>query len=213
MGLHSSMVVSNIFYVHPYLGKWSYLTIAYFSDELVQPPTGHDFCGSIPWMLVRQPATNCGSEAPAVIGKGVSIIVPLWRPRTKTMVWTLYNRCNSVEWWSSICVGYFDPNPTKEPKCWNLSPSWNLSKGPFWKINQMWVDIQSSHGWYGCLYFVLKHQSIRCPVGGIRTCWSFQDTCGQSGGSQGVFFTASPWPAVDKKKMAANLLMLQKSGE
>ena len=40
--LHSSMVVSNIFYVHPYLGKWSYLTIAYFSDELVQPPTGHD---------------------------------------------------------------------------------------------------------------------------------------------------------------------------
>ena len=32
-------MVSNIFYFHPYLGKISNLTCAYFSDGLVQPPT------------------------------------------------------------------------------------------------------------------------------------------------------------------------------
>ena len=164
-------------------------------------------------MLVRQPATNCGSEAPAVIGKGVSIIVPLWRPRTKTMVWTLYNRYNSVEWWSSICVGYFDPNPTKEPKCWNLSPSWNLSKGPFWKINQIWVNIcnRPMDGMAICILY--------CGTNRFVAQWGHQNPLIISGYLWSVwwiprfFFTASPWPAVDKKKMAANLLMLQKSGE
>ena len=34
------MVVSNIFYLHPYLGKWSNLTNI-FADGLVQPPTSY----------------------------------------------------------------------------------------------------------------------------------------------------------------------------
>ena len=32
------VVVSNILYFHPYLGKWSNLTSTYFSNGLVQPP-------------------------------------------------------------------------------------------------------------------------------------------------------------------------------
>ena len=36
------LVVSNIFYFHPYLGKIPILTFAYFSKGLVQPPTSFD---------------------------------------------------------------------------------------------------------------------------------------------------------------------------
>ena len=35
------VVVSNIFYVHPYLGTWFPFWQAYFSDGLVQPPTSY----------------------------------------------------------------------------------------------------------------------------------------------------------------------------
>ena len=50
------MVVSNMFYFHPAkLGKWSNLTVAYFSNGLVQPPTSI-YLTSVPTKKLYEPA-------------------------------------------------------------------------------------------------------------------------------------------------------------
>ena len=49
-GKYTKVVFSNIFYFHPYLGKWSKFDEHIFSDGLVQPPASIQVYGSIYFM-------------------------------------------------------------------------------------------------------------------------------------------------------------------
>ena len=74
--INSIWVVSNIFYFHPYLGKISHLTCAYFSDGLVQPPTRYEDNSTL-----KTPCQNLASTAMVFPSPTAS---PAWRKRKRT---------------------------------------------------------------------------------------------------------------------------------